>query len=336
MSTETSDPPVTDPEEPSGDDVPMVPKVARPPAIPPLARRPGEKKEQHRGMLLFLAQDAGERSFTLVARALGRHESTVRYWAKRFEWEVRAVQTQPGTQAAALAAYRKEYVGKVSAIELDAVRSRISIPLHPDDARPVREEPASESVREGRHTPPPGVTNAEHKTDHKGGRAPSRKHEAEITTLRQGITLHDALIARVAQKLIEPPMISQPDPKTPGKTVQVPNPRYYDPRVSPKDLPLLFENRLKLAQELERLETGADPQVQGKIEIPESYRVKAARASSNGDPLAVMRALADDLDDLKVVCVAIVNQGAADLDAKTRGEAALHAVQSDEEHEAAV
>ena len=68
----------------------------------PLSRLEDERGECHRGFILYACQDSEKRSMRLVARAVGRDESTVRNWSRKKKWKERLAECGPGSQTMAL------------------------------------------------------------------------------------------------------------------------------------------------------------------------------------------------------------------------------------------
>lgn len=247
-----------------------------------------------------MCQDYDKRSMSTPAKAVGRDPSTIRNWSLRHGWAAREKELGVAGQAAALAVYRAEYVGRVSAIELDAVKPKISVPVHPADTAAGKDLPPSESVQEGRHGPAHAPDNRPgHAADRsKPKLSPARQKEAEV--LRKGILITDALIGTLANAISD----DQNDRKAGGKGGRV--------KVKPADLPALINKRVWLERDLEKIESGVDPLVSAtNVEIPESYRVKAARAA--GDNQGIMAAIAADAQDLAIAFGAIANQSTQDV-----------------------
>lgn len=287
------------------DNEPTIPSIAHTEPVDeaaPLARLVVERVEQYKAFILWMMADPDKRSMGIVARSLGRPVSTVAQWSKRFRWSARASKAGPGGQSAALGIYRSEWAARTSAMEFEAIKPRITIPLHPQDQIPAAELPKPEAVieqemkaaqaeaarREALPPPPPGPA--------------AKKNAAEIALLKRGIQLTDGLLASFAQDLVH-------DTKTDPKTGLPVNPKKKI-RIGAKDLPNLIQRRIWLQRDLEKAESGVDPQVRGLVEIPESYRVKAARASGGG--IAVLEAVRDDLQDLQITFNALLAQTGAD------------------------
>jgi len=257
----------------------------------PLARAGGETHEQHRGFLLYAAQDPDKRSRRQVARAMGRDESSVRYWAGRNQWEERLQAAGPGGQSQALARYFA--LQNWSRLEIEAVRARISLPLVADD--PQAPTPPPESVVEGRHdarlggTPRAG-TEAQRGHPSAAQRA-ATSPDAETQLLQRAASLLDGTLARFSQALVS----SNP------------------PKVAPRDVPALLEARRKIGRDLAAREAGESTGGE-RVEVHESYRVRQARADG-GDVLA---AAAEDARDLAAIFAAMSRQEQSDQEVQRR------------------
>lgn len=240
----------------------------------PLSRRADERPERHRAWLLWLAQDPDQRSWRLVSRAVGRDESTIRGWRSKHKWNARTKAAGEGAQAMALAMYRRDYLARHGRLELEAIRGACSLDLAPGDPPQVA---LPESVVHGNADPAQGTK----KAGNPQGTAPRRQSEDE-KAVRKGLVLADAAIATFAREVAA------------GKVT-----------VRPRDLPFLVQFRRQLQRDVEILEAGEAGQIrQGPAVIPESYRVKTARATG-GD---VLEAIHDDAEDLVTLLRAVRNQ----------------------------
>lgn len=267
-----------------------VPDVVPIPALPPFEKRTGERQEHHRALLLYAMQDPGKRKVGPVARALGRSSAGVRLWVKAHEWEQRLTQAGATAQAVAIREYQRVYAGRKSAIELDAIRPYCTMSLHPAD---LPSQGAADSTKEGRRGDPakPDAGIDGRTQGRPAQRNKTKRQEEEISILRRGVTLTDALLATLAKDIGG------------GKV-----------KVLAKDLPALLTKRVYLARDLERLELGLDgDEMMTPIEVPESYRVKSARGT--GDPRALFQAIADDAHDLALTFRALANQVPEDREA---------------------
>jgi hypothetical protein len=229
-------------------------------------RRDGERPEWHRALLLYASQDPDKRSVRAVARAVVRDESTVRGWRRRWDWDERIKQVGPAGQSLAIAVYRRRYLPARGSLELEVLRPQISLRLTPDE--PATPQPL-ESVSDG---------STDVRTGNKTPGA-SGRNDGRIKEINKRIVLADAMLATFAKQLASG-----------------------DVNLKPADLPMLSAFRDDQSRKREMLSGGAGPVPQ--MEIPESFRVKHARAGG-GDVLGAIR---DDAQDLALVLTAITNQ----------------------------
>lgn len=244
----------------------------------PLDRREKESPEQHRGFLLWAMQDPRlgrprrTRSKRAVARALARDESTVRYWARRSgcEWNKRVKGVAVDIQAFAMREYRRLYLTKAGRVELDVIRPLLSVTMYPEgDPAP----PASAAA-----LPDPQAKDGEAGAGKARGAQASTRQREEEQLRKQGL-MYDAVIARAARDIQS------------GKM-----------KVNAKDLPFIFGARDRVQRRLDEL--AGNVQTVQNVRIPESFRVRQARASGGN----VMEALAGDAHDLALTLQAITNQ----------------------------
>lgn len=301
MSAQRTSHPAPD-ESPVAAPLPDAPELGDEDTVPadvvahPLARRQREKREQHRGLLLYAMQDPERRSLRLVSRALGRDESTVRYWYTSRGWTTRITEAGPGVQSLALSRYRAECLMHASALELEAVRGNVSIPLIAED--PAAKIIAPESVQEGRHETRLDPEGHDTTAPAVRGQPKQKRVNPELEVIEKGILIYDAIIARFAGQVAT------------SKEV----------KILPKDVPFIVASRRKLARDRAMI-LGEGLEEHGGVDVPESYRVRAVRAAGGN----VLAAAAEDARDLFVALTAMSQQGQADaeLDALLAARARL-------------
>lgn len=243
--------------------------------VDPLGRAEGENNRQHRGFLLWVAQDPLMRSYNLTAKALSCSDSTVRNWSKRHAWEERVEKAGTGAQAAAIGRYRNVYLRQKGPLELEVVRHAISLPLVPGE--PVRVA-ASEHIRSGRIDMETGERK---KGNPNGNPAGNKNRDDAKDAAKKTVVLIDAALATFARQL---------------KDGEV--------KVRPRDVIVLANARRHFIQEIDHLE-GNSPTSSGPVEVPESFRVRAAR-KSGGD---IAEAMLEDAEELRVILMAVCRSG---------------------------
>ncbi len=72
-----------------------------------VTRAPDEPEESHRGFLLWGMQAANRRSYRAAGAAIGKGDSTIRYWSRRFDWPLRV--QQANADLACIHEYRRLY-----------------------------------------------------------------------------------------------------------------------------------------------------------------------------------------------------------------------------------
>ena len=209
----------------------------------------------------------------LVARAVGRDESTVRNWSRKKKWKERLAECGPGSQTMALSIYRRDYLYSRGRLELESVRPNVSGPLVPGDAVDIL---PPDSVAEGTVD----LATGEKKRGNPQGNGKERPNP-ELDVIKKGIVLYDAAIASFARQLAGG-----------------------DVKVRARDVPFLVGSRRKLQRDLDHITFGESPDSGAGVEIPESYRVKQARSTGGN----VVQALRADAEDLVLLLRAIDNQ----------------------------
>ena len=148
--------------------------------ISPLAKRKGESELAHRALLLYCMQTPSKRNMRGTARAVERSNSTVRGYAKTWDWSERIV--GPSRDAEAQQLYRQLYFDRVGMKEIAMIEKNIVAPISVmgNSTRPV----ADTIQRTIEETKPP---------------AKSTVFEEEVK--RKHLALVDAGIGYIAQGL---------------------------------------------------------------------------------------------------------------------------------------
>lgn len=239
-------------------------EVVVPPGTDPLARREDEDREWHRALLFYAVQDPDNRALRAVARAIGRAQSTVQYRHDKHHWAERIEASGPAVQVRALGIYQELYLSDHKASR-DAW---LVIAPRVTVNLPWTQEEENRAAR------PKRLTGAS-QTD------PESPRKSEADKLARDVTIVDLTIHEFAKQLKG------------GKV-----------RVSARDVVHLIAIRRNLREEMERLEHGEAVVSGVAIDVPESYRVRRARATGTD----VIAALREDAEDLALTLRAISNQ----------------------------
>lgn len=166
-------------------------QVLDPHTGPTLHRRPREREQPHRALLLWAMQHPDRRSLRAVARALGRGASTVHNWQHTNDWTARAA--VPGSENAAVAEYRRLYLADYGPVELPKVAGRMVVPLARDpDAPGTGASDAASRVR-------PAV-----------GQELARRRSDKEAVRRQHLELIDAALGQYKRQLAAGEVAVQP------------------------------------------------------------------------------------------------------------------------------
>lgn len=95
--------------------------------ISPLGRKRGESELAHRSLLLYCMQTPKKRNMRATARAVDRSNSTVRGYAKTWDWGERMKGATRDAEAQQL--YRQLYFDKVGMAEIAMVEKNIVAPI---------------------------------------------------------------------------------------------------------------------------------------------------------------------------------------------------------------
>ncbi len=229
-----------------------------------LDRWPGVRLLVHRALLLHAMQSPDMRSGRATSKAIGRVESTIREWRRKYAWDAR-IAASPDHDRVALDMYRHTYMKEYGAIELPFVAERMrqafggEVHGGTEAARALQE-----SAEARRNALPKALRVVESAV---AGEMAKFKAE-ERTSAKRHLLLVDASLGLIAQRLK-------------GKDI----------KVSLRDIPVLLECRQRLAHTIQGVQDG------GHGAVVESSRVKHAKATG-GD---VVDAMYDDAEELVAI-----------------------------------
>jgi hypothetical protein len=253
-----------------------------------LDRRPGERHNHHRAMLLWAMQSPERRSQNAVCRAQGATKQTIRKWRRADRWDLRAEAHGDEADQYALDLYRALYLADFGKLELPHVAPRIVRALGAVSLDDPTAQAQHDAVRLAAKQYPAGVQEAE-----QAAVQAAAKHRHDVRTdAERHIRLVDASLGLIAKRL---------------KANEV--------RVTVRDIPVLLECRDRLVATV----TGARQDAAGGG-VVDSARVAHAKATG-GDLVAAMH---EDAVELIAILGALQagkgrdRQGLADADAEVR------------------
>lgn len=242
-----------------------------------LERWMGERRDRHRGLLLWAMQSPYERSMRAVARAMGKSEGTIRNWRAQGCWELRAKGHEESVDQDALDLYRAEYMADFGTIELPHVARYIVRTLGAIDLN----DPAAQAAHDARVRTANAIPKAKKEVEQATAQAVAENKRDQKEDAERHIRLVDASLGVIAKKL-----------------------RADEVRVSVRDIPVLLECRERLV----RVVSGAIESANGKV--IETARVQYAK-EVGGDLIVAMH---EDAVELVAILGALKTSRDADKD----------------------
>jgi len=271
----------------------------------PMSQRSDETDQGYEGFLLYCMCDPSKRNSKLIAKATGYAASSLRYWRRKFKWDLRCAQTS-SPEYVALKLYRErmtEYVGKPHADKLRAAMDIVNevagfAELRQDIRRqrtsqPSRLNGASEAQVphiEGRSAP--SVTKSHLVENEIESIDPARYMQDLAATIRTNhlrpqdvkrqVVLIDAVLGLIAKKVQSGEL-----------------------NVTVKDIPSLLRARALLTGlPTEQVAVAVHQKVDTTVtHMVESNRMQDARKV--GNETAIVSAMKDEVEELRVILGAI-------------------------------
>jgi hypothetical protein len=249
-----------------------------------LPRWPGERKDRHRGLLLWAMQHPSRgRSNRAVARAIGVSEGAVRGWRRDQCWDARAAGHEDADQVA-LDLYRAEYMVDFGVLELPHVAPNVALPL----AGATLSDPVVKAAHDAARASVEAAPEALRVAEQASAQAVAKRRRDAREDAEKHLQLVDASLAVLARKL-----------------------RGDEVKVTVRDIPVLLQCRERLVS-IAMGEHGEGPNA-----VVDSARVAHAKATG-GD---VIEALWADNEDLRVILGALRARKDADLPALATAQA---------------
>ena len=269
----------------------------------PMSQRSDETDQGYEGFLLYCMCDPTKRNSKLIAKATDYPASSLRYWRRKFKWDLRCAQT-PSPEYVSLKLYRErmtEYVGKPHA---DKLRAAMDIVNEVAGFAELRQD-----IRRQRTSQPSRLSGAsESEIPHVEGRSkpkvvkshlveneieaidPARYMQDLATTIRTNhlrpqdvrrqVVLIDAVLGLIAKKVQSGEL-----------------------NVTVKDIPSLLRARALLTG-LPTEQIAFHQKVDATVtHVVESNRMQEARKT--GDEIDVVNAMKDEVEELRVILGAI-------------------------------
>ena len=253
-----------------------------------LDRWPGERRDQHRAMLLWAMQSPMERSMRATARAMGASDGSVRNWRKAGAWDARVAGHPEHSDREALDRYRRDYLVDFGKLELPHVAQYVVEPLGPA----AMDDPAAQAKHEARVHAARAVPLAQAEAEQAVRQAVATHKRDTRADAERHIKLVDASLGLIARKL---------------KADEV--------RVGVRDIPVLLDCRERLVSVV----NGTHSEAGGPV--VDSARVKHAKATG-GDVVAAMH---EDAQELVAILGALRAAEGVDLHAVSAAEAEARA-----------